>query len=105
MFFQLYEELDSLEKQIKKHYAQDHHIMVFKENSSKDGVETAYSWTSSIISQNESKGIIRNIVADGVLCEADPAKYDKARTLKLEILTFYEQIKNLTLEIQDTAQR
>jgi hypothetical protein len=105
LFFQLYEELDSLEKQIKKHYAQDHHIMVFKENSSKDGVETAYSWTSSIISQNESKGIIRNIVADGVLCEADPAKYDKARTLKLEILTFYEQIKNLTLEIQDTAQR
>jgi hypothetical protein len=106
LFFQLYEELDNLEKQIIKHYSGDHHIMVFKENSGKNGVDAAYSWTKEIINKiDPERGIIRNVVADGVLCEADPTKYNTSKTLKSEIKYFYEQIRNLTLEIQDTAQK
>ena len=71
----------------------------------KNNYKSAYCWKTEVIDKlKQNEGFITNISSGGINC-VGIIKSNQNSTLKSKILQIYEDIYNLTIDIQSTARK
>jgi hypothetical protein len=94
-----------LEEALKSYYTQKNSVFIFKDNESKyNAVE---SWTNIVetLNKNNIEGFITNITHDGIICYANPVKYENVKTIRSIISQLFDEIIGLMLDVQTTFRK